>query len=80
MKKSKGFAGMDFNQIMMQQAMKQVNEPIYCRYCGKDFKRVTDENDQEWALKYSSHTDCHRDHIRKEQAKFESQFKTYFNK
>jgi hypothetical protein len=29
----------DFQKIALQQTMKSINEPVYCRICGRDLKQ-----------------------------------------
>ena len=73
MAKSKGFGGMSYNQIMMQQAVKMVSEPRYCRYCGLDVNAPSKNQPEtewnqnlEWEQKYQAHLRCHQQHIAKE--------------
>lgn len=62
-KNNSGWAGMDFVQIMQQQAQQQLDDPKYCRYCGKDINfTYTSADDKDWELHYSAHTGCHRKH------------------
>lgn len=70
-KKNNGFAGMSFQQIMIQQAVKAIHEPVYCRYCGKDIKQPSQESKRnmtgentgnyanDWELRNSAHENCY---------------------
>jgi hypothetical protein len=74
-KNSGGFAGMSFSQIMMSQAMKALDSPVYCRYCGQDIKQpsqnstrfMTGDNTgrwyNDWELANHAHEKCHHNHI-----------------
>lgn len=70
-KKKSGFAGMDYGQIMMQQAVKQATEPVYCRYCGRDIRQA-DKNSSnsgtgytsDWEIKNNAHENCYRSSMR----------------
>lgn len=60
---------MDYQQIMMQQASKSLNEPTYCRYCGKDIKGPTAQSKQsekgyasQWELQNNAHQSCYQKH------------------
>ncbi|MEB9509633.1 hypothetical protein P4I85_14640 [Bacillus cereus] len=64
--------GMTFHQIAMQQAMQSINEPVYCRYCGKDIKQPSKESSfsagklntgnyaDEWEVKNNAHYNCYK--------------------
>ncbi len=67
-KKNNGFAGMDYQQIMLQQAIQSMNEPVYCRYCGRDIKQP-DKNStaqdaggysSQWELRNHAHEKCYQ--------------------
>lgn len=77
MRKAKaGFAGMDFTQVMMQQAQKAIDTPVYCRYCGKNVKEPTKESQfnrtggntgnysSEWELRNNAHESCYYKNLR----------------
>lgn len=62
----KGFKGMNYEQIMMQQAQKQVESPVYCRFCGQDIKQPTNNSTNTdgkwhspWELQHSIHYKCY---------------------
>ncbi|OXB94707.1 hypothetical protein [Parageobacillus galactosidasius] len=65
------WTGMNFHQIMMQQAMQQANSPVYCRYCGQDIKQPGRNSTQtdsgrwydDWELRYNAHHKCHAAHL-----------------
>lgn len=75
-KKNNGFAGMDFTQIMMQQVSKALNEPVYCRYCGKNLKEPTKESkfngtggstgnySNDWEIRNNAHEPCYQQNMR----------------
>lgn len=75
-KGNKGLQGMSFDQIMMQQAIKTVNEPVYCRYCGKNLKDPSSESKfnstgantgtyaNEWEMRNNAHENCYWKHVR----------------
>ncbi len=67
-KKNSGLGGMNFSQIMMQQATRSVEAPVYCRLCGKDVK-IPSENSPggqmgdwrrnlEWETQNQVHVKC----------------------
>jgi hypothetical protein len=66
-KNQSAWAGMNFQQIMMKQAMQQAYQPVYCRYCGQDIKQPGKYSTQtetgawydDWELKYDAHHKCH---------------------
>lgn len=68
MPKNKGFAGMNFQQIMMQQAQQSVDKPVYCRFCGKNVKEPTNKSPGganggwmrylDWEIENSCHVSC----------------------
>ena len=64
-----GFAGMSYQDIMMQQAIQKELSAKYCRYCGKDVNTPSDKQPEvnwnqnlEWEQKYQSHWNCHQKH------------------
>lgn len=68
-KNKSAFAGMNFTQVMMQQAQRSLDNPIYCRYCGKDIKQPSKESTQydkgyssPWELENNAHTSCYQKH------------------
>ena len=78
MRKSKfGAPGMSFSQIMMQQAQQAINNPVYCRYCGKNIKEpskestrnMTGENtgnySSDWELRNYAHESCYYKNCRR---------------
>ncbi len=68
MAKNKGFSGMNFEQIMMQQASRAVESPVYCSLCGLDIKSPSRNSSGgpngdwkrniDWELHNKVHTKC----------------------
>jgi hypothetical protein len=70
-----GFAGMSFEKIMIQQAFKSFNSPVYCRYCGMDIKQPTRNSMRfetgpgtaswynEWEIENEAHIKCHQENL-----------------
>lgn len=63
---------MDFGDFLARQ-MRQVDNPVYCRYCGIDVKRpsmkqpeVNWSQDLAWEEQYHAHRSCHMKHTVKE--------------
>lgn len=75
MPKNKGFAGMSFQQIMMQQAQQSIDKPVYCRFCGKNIKEPSRESRfnptgnntgnyaSDWELSNNCHYTCYEKNI-----------------
>ena len=73
MKKNNGLVGMNFEQIMIQQAQREVEKPVYCRVCGQDIKKPSKysaggemgdwKRNQDWELEYKVHTSCAQKHM-----------------
>lgn len=69
-KKNNGFAGMSFEQVMIQQAQKSVDSPVYCRYCGLNIKEPTKNSPRgsngawaqhlDWEVPNKAHASCAR--------------------
>jgi hypothetical protein len=65
------WANMNFQQIMLQQAQQSLDNPAYCRYCGKNIKEPSKESRKnmtgentgnyaaEWELKNNAHYSCY---------------------
>lgn len=59
----------DFADILASEMQKQVEEPIYCRYCGRDVKVPRKEagkdwkQNMDWEVRNYTHTNCHRKHL-----------------
>jgi len=58
---------MDFTAIALQQAYKSINDPVYCRYCGKDIKQPSQESTHfenrwynDWELENNAHEKCYQ--------------------
>lgn len=72
LKNKSAWSGMSFHQIAMQQTMQSINEPVYCRYCGKDIKQPSKESSfssagantgnyaDEWEIKNNAHYNCYK--------------------
>lgn len=74
MAKRKGLQGMSFEDIMWQQAAQSVNNPIYCRFCGKNVKEpsmvahegmTTWDQHLDWEIENHAHVSCARKAMRK---------------
>lgn len=61
-----------FHKIMVQQAMQEIEEPVYCRFCGHNIKepsynstKVSLENGSErwyshWEIQNYAHEKCYQ--------------------
>lgn len=64
--------GLSFDQIMIQQAQKSIESPIYCRFCGKNVKEPTIHSYQEdwrkyldWEIQNHAHVKCAQKAVRR---------------
>jgi hypothetical protein len=69
-KKNTGFGGLtDFTRIMYSQAQRQLDEPCWCRYCGRDIKQPGENSTKDnmtghwysdWEIQNNAHIKCYR--------------------
>jgi hypothetical protein len=62
---------MSFHQIMMQQAAKAAEAPVYCRYCGLNVKEPTANSPKgsngawmrylDWEIENQAHVKCYQE-------------------
>jgi len=57
-RKAPSLVGMSFDKIMVQQATQVINEPEYCRYCGKNVKDTPQVT--AWEIENNAHETCYR--------------------
>lgn len=72
-RKNNGIQGMSFEQILQQQVQKSVEEPVYCRFCGRNIKEPSNKSpggsmgawrsSLEWEIANKSHASCAREHM-----------------
>jgi len=64
---------MSFEQILMQQTRKAVEEPVYCRFCGFNVKEPSSKSpggsngswkiNLDWEIANKSHASCARENV-----------------
>jgi hypothetical protein len=71
-RKNSGLSGMNFEEVMRQQAFQSVEQPLYCRFCGIDVKTPSKNSpggsggnwrrNLDWEIENQSHVTCANKH------------------
>lgn len=61
----------NFHDFILQQKIKEVEEPVYCRFCGRNVKEpYIDSNNNwnqnlSWEIQHQAHVECYKKHYYK---------------